>query len=269
MATDPWIVIILAFMVFGVAFIYSNLGLGGGLLYVPILLSLTPYPKEVVVPISLTFTIATSLSAMINHRRKGLVDFNLALVLLTGALVGAILGVLFNLNVQKEVFYAVFITVVLLMASKMLVDWIREARDEDRDDDSRMTIPRKIASSTGTLASGFTSGSLGIGGGLVNVPLMEYVLGRGARRAIGTSSLMIVFTGAFGFLIYLFLGTPEPIDFNLITVLWPFVFVGAFVGSRWGLEKLKSRIVALIFIAVIFLAAAKMCVDLVQLLGLL
>jgi uncharacterized membrane protein YfcA len=259
---ETWIVILLVLMVFGVAFIYSNLGLGGGLLYVPILLTFTPYAKEVVVPISLTFTVATALSATINHRRKGLVDFNLALLLLSGALVGAVLGVLFNLRVFEEVFYSLFITVTLLMASKMLMDWLREARDEDKDDDSKLTGPRKVASSTGTLASGFTSGSLGIGGGLVNVPLMEYVLGRGARRAIGTSSLMIIFTGAFGFMTYLFLGTPEPIDFDLILVLWPFVFIGAFVGSRWGLEKLKSRLVALIFIVVIFLAAAKMSIDL-------
>jgi uncharacterized membrane protein YfcA len=258
---DFWTIALLIIMVFAVAFIYSNLGLGGGLLYVPILLSLTLYVKEVVVPISLTFTIATSLSATLNHRRKGLVDFNLALMLLTGALIGAVLGVLFNLNVPKEIFYSVFIAVILLMSSKMLRDWIRETRDEDADDDSKLTRSRKVASSTGTLASGFTSGSLGIGGGLINVPLMEYVLGRGARRAIGTSSLMIIFTGAFGFITYLFLGT-EPIDFNLIFLLWPFVFIGAFVGSRWGLEKLKSRMVALIFIIVIFLAAAKMSIDL-------
>ena len=263
---DFWTIALLIVMVFGVAFVYSNLGLGGGLLYVPILLSFTPYVKEVVVPISLTFTIATSLSATINHRRKGPVDFNLALMLLTGALIGAVLGVLFNLNVPKEIFYSVFIAVILLMSSKMLRDWIRETRDEDADDDSKLTRPRKMASSTGTLASGFTSGSLGIGGGLINVPLMEYVLGRGARRAIGTSSLMIIFTGAFGFMTYLFLGTPEPIDFNLIFLLWPFVFVGAFVGSRWGLEKLKSRMVALIFIIVIFLAVAKMSIDLYSIL---
>ncbi|MCK4457977.1 MAG: sulfite exporter TauE/SafE family protein [Thermoplasmata archaeon] len=263
---DFWTIALLIVMVFGVAFVYSNLGLGGGLLYVPILLSFTPYVKEVVVPISLTFTVATALSATLNHRRKGLVDFNLALMLLTGALIGAVLGVLFNLKVREEVFYSVFIAVILIMSSKMLWDWIREARDEDADDDSKLTRPRKIASSTGTLASGFTSGSLGIGGGLINVPLMEYVLGRGARRAIGTSSLMIIFTGAFGFMTYLFLGTPEPIDFNLIFLLWPLVFVGAFVGSRWGLEKLKSRMVALIFIIVIFLAAAKMSIDLYSIL---
>lgn len=257
---------ILVIMVFGVAFIYSNLGLGGGLLYVPILLSLTAYPKEVVVPISLTFTIATSLSATLNHQRKGLVDFDLALILLSGALLGAIIGVLFNLNVAPEIFYAVFITVVLIMASKMLKDWAKRVRDEDVDDESKLTGPRKALCSTGTLASGFTSGSLGIGGGLVNVPLMEYVLGRGARRAIGTSSLMIVFTGAFGFFTYLLIGTPEPIDLNLIFLLWPIVFVGAFIGSRWGLEKLKSRAVALIFIFVIFLAAAKMMIDLFLLL---
>ena len=261
-----WQLVLMVILVFGVAFIYSNLGLGGGLLYVPILLSLAftgEGAEDIAVPVSLTFTTATGLSATINHHRKGLVNFKLAGILITGALIGAVIGAFFNLNTSKQVFLAFFVTVIVIMGVKMLYDWRKNRRSEDEDDDSMMTKGRTAASANGTLASGFLSGGLGIGGGLVNVPLMVYVLGRGTRKAIGTSSAMIVVTSIFGFFSYLWLKPSLAIDFNLIALLWPFVFVGAFVGSRWGLKKLKTRSVALIFSLVMFIAAGKMAVDLI------
>ncbi|MFQ6060452.1 MAG: sulfite exporter TauE/SafE family protein [Thermoplasmata archaeon] len=256
------ILILLVLLVFGVAFLYSNLGLGGGLLYVPILLSLVLF-EDVAVPISLTLAAATGISATVNHYRKGLVDLKLAGLLIGGALIGSVIGAIFNLSTSKTVFLAFFVSVIIAVGIKMLHDWITNTRSEDEDDDSRMTSTRKALSANGTLASGFLAGSLGIGGGLVNVPLMVYVLGRKTRKAIGTSSMIIVATSIFGFSSYLLLGTSRPIDFGLIAILWPFVFLGAFVGSRWGLKRLKTRLVALIFILVLFIAAAKMIIDLV------
>jgi len=260
-----WQLVLLILLVFAVAFIYSNLGLGGGLLYVPIMLSLAftgEGAEDIAVPVSLTLTTATGLSATINHYEKRLVNFKLAGILISGALIGAVIGAFFNLRTSKPVFLALFITVIVLVGIKMLLDWTKNRRSEDENDDSKMTKKRKALSATGTLGSGFTSGSLGIGGGLVNVPLMVYVLGRGTRRAIGTSSAMIIATSLFGFFSYIFLEPSLAIDYNLIAILWPVVFVGAFVGSRWGLRKLKTRSVALIFILVLFVAAGKMTVDL-------
>jgi uncharacterized membrane protein YfcA len=261
-----WQLVLLVILVFGVAFIFSSLGLGGGLLYVPILLSLAftgEGAEDIAVPVSLTLTAATGLSATINHHRKNLVDFSLAGILITGALIGAVIGAFFNLNTSKTVFLAFFVAIIVLVGIKMLYDWKKNQRSEDEDDDSKMTKGRIAASANGTLASGFLSGSLGIGGGLVNVPLMVYVLGRGTRKAIGTSSAMIVVTSIFGFMSYLILKPSLEIDYNLIALLCPMVFVGAFVGSRWGLKRLKTRSVTLIFILVMFIAAGKMAVDLI------
>src|SRR5438034_4049375 len=73
----------------------------------------------------------------------------------------------------------------------MVRDWVKNARSVDEDDDSVMTPPRVAATAAATTGSGFLSGSMGIGGGLLNVPLLVYVLGRNTRKAIGTSSLLI------------------------------------------------------------------------------
>src|SRR3989442_4902188 len=131
-----------------------------------------------------------------------------------------------------------------------------------------MTPPRVAATAAATAGSGFLSGSMGIGGGLLNVPLLVYVLGRKTRKAIGTSSLLIIPTAAVGFVAYVIDlalrpgGFAWPAEFVLIPILMPVVFVGAYVGSRWGLETLRTRSVALIFIIVLFTAAAKLVFDL-------
>jgi uncharacterized protein len=266
---DALLLLLQAVLIFGVAFIYANLGLGGGLLFVPILLSTGVTSKDVAVPISLTLTIMTATSSVINHRRHGLVDFRLGGVLVAGALLGAVVGTFFTLKVLDPRTFIVFFTAVLVaFGLYMLWDWVRNTRSADADDESKMTQPRVAATAAATAGSGFLSGSLGIGGGLLNVPLLVYVLGRKTRKAIGTSSLLIIPTAAVGFVAYLVdlalrpSGFAWPDAYVLIPILMPVVFVGAYVGSRWGLETLKTRSVALIFIVVLFIAAAKLVFDL-------
>src|SRR2546427_13124095 len=89
-------ILLQAGLMFAVAFIYANLGLGGGLLFVPILLSTGVTRTDIAVPISLTLTIATAIPSVINHHRKGLVDFCLGRTLVTGARLDGSLGPLFS-----------------------------------------------------------------------------------------------------------------------------------------------------------------------------
>src|SRR5437879_9809599 len=171
---DAVLLLIQAVLIFGVAFIYANLGLGGGLLFVPILLSTGVTRSDVAVPISLTFTIATAASSVINHHRKRLVDFRLGRTLVAGALVGAVLATLFTLRllVDDRAVKAFFTTVLLIFGVYMLWDWLNNARVVDEDDDSKMTPPRKTSVTAAPRGPGFLSGSMGIGGGLLNVRLL-------------------------------------------------------------------------------------------------
>ena len=182
-AMDLALLLLQAALVFAVAFIYANLGLGGGLLFVPILLSTGVTRPDVAVPISLTLTIATAASSVINHHRKGLVDFRLGGTLVAGALLGAIIGTLFTIYilVDSRAFKAFFSIVIILFGGYMLWDWLKNSRAVDQDDASKMTAPRTTAVTAATVGSGFLSGSMGIGGGLLNVPLMVYGLGLKTR----------------------------------------------------------------------------------------
>ena len=86
-----WLLLVGILAVFGIAFIYSNLGMGGGILFVPLLFWLTAYGEDEVVVISLCLVTANSLTALMNHQREGLVDWKLGFILATGAIVGAII----------------------------------------------------------------------------------------------------------------------------------------------------------------------------------
>ena len=273
MDLDPLTVLLQIILMFGVAFIYSNLGLGGGLLFVPILLA-TGVPDPILAaPISLTLTTMTAASSVINHRRKGFVDSRLARTLVVGTLLGAVLGTYFHIGfVGKSTFSIIFVVILASFGALMVRDWLRNARPVDENDDSMLT-PRRIGETTAAMVgSGFLSGLAGVGGGLLNVPLILFLLGRKTRVAIGTSSLLIIPTAALGFSLYVlgrYLGSAAftwPEEFILIPILMPFVFVGAYLGSRLGLAKLKTRSVSLIFIIVVFVAAAQILLSLLHIL---
>ncbi len=273
MVLDPGTVGLQIVLMFGVAFIYSNLGLGGGLLFVPILLATGVSDPLLAAPISLTLTTMTAASSVINHHRKGFVDFHLGRTLVIGTLVGAAFGTYIHFGfISKPTFEVIFVLILVSFGLLMVRDWVRNARPVDENDDSKLS-PRRIGETTVTMVgSGFLSGLAGVGGGLLNVPLILFLLGRKTRVAIGTSSLLIIPTAALGFSLYVLGRYLEsstftwPQEFLLIPILMPFVFVGAFLGSRLGLEKLKTRSVSLLFIIVVFVAAVQIILTMVNIL---
>src|SRR2546425_10180050 len=99
---DAVLLLIQAVLIFGVAFIYANLGLGGGLLFVPVLPSTGVGDKDLAVPISLTLTIAAATSSVINHHRRGLVGFRLSRGLLAWAFLGSLRGTVFTVEVLSQ-----------------------------------------------------------------------------------------------------------------------------------------------------------------------
>jgi uncharacterized membrane protein YfcA len=232
---------ILILAAFGIAFLHSNLGVGGGVLYVPLLLSLTALPMKEVVPLSLLFAMATSISATINHHRKG-----------------AIIGATFTLIIAGDIVKSMFAVVLIIISIKMLTEIYRENKKINNDIPSKNKISKEkmLMGSSFSIVTGFLSGSLGIGGGAVNVPLLIYLFKVKARRAIGTSSFIIIPTAAMGFSTFVF--SAGNIDYSLAIILAPVVIIGAFIGSRWGLESLRTPTVKALFAFVLLLAAVKM-----------
>ena len=145
-----------------VGFFYSNLGLGGGQLYVPIMdLFFVGLVMKEIVPLSLCFAFVTMASAAYSHNRKRLVDFRLGLLLATGGLVGVVIGVLFTTTVDERAVKVGFAALLLIVASKMLHDMYRVKREEGPNS-PEPSSKRRLAGVGVSVLTGFLVGSFGI-----------------------------------------------------------------------------------------------------------
>jgi uncharacterized membrane protein YfcA len=172
--------------------------------------------------------------------------------------------VLFTVNAADTVVKASFTVLLVIVATKMMYDIYRAKKDATTcpTEHSRKTM---VAGLGVSLITGILVGSFGIGGGVVSVPLIIYVFKFEPRRAIGTSAMMGAILTIAAFAAYALeqdIGGSISIHYDIMLVLVPIVFVFAFIGSRWGLEKLKTRVVKTIFTGGVYLAAAGMIYSL-------
>lgn len=253
-------VLIVAVLAGAVAFFYSNLGLGGGQLYVPIMdLFFLSLAMREIVPLSLCFAFVTMLSATYTHSRKGLVHFKLGGLLAAGGLVGVVAGVLFTTTVSEWVVKLGFAALLVAAATKMMYDLHRAKKDYVGCPVS-WSLRCRLAGVGVSVLTGFLIGSFGIGGGVVSVPLIIYVFRFEPRFAIGTSALMGAILTPAAFVAYA-LTEGVTIHYDLALALTPIVFVMGFMGSTWGLKKLKTKVVKMIFTCGVYLAASEMIVS--------
>jgi uncharacterized membrane protein YfcA len=98
------------------------------------------------------------------------------------------------------------------------------------------------------------SALLGVGGGIVKVPLMHLVMGIPLKVATATSNFMIGVTGAASAIVYLMRGGIDPLVVGPTAVG---VFAGAMVGSRVA-QRIELRLLRLLFAAVMALTALQM-----------
>jgi uncharacterized membrane protein YfcA len=106
----------------------------------------------------------------------------------------------------------------------------------------------------GSVVAGVTSALLGIGGGLVKVPVMHVVMGVPLRVATATSNLMIGITASASAIIYLLRGGIDPYVASPTAVG---VFFGASLGSRIA-HRIDVRILRGLFVAILFYTSWQM-----------
>ena len=106
----------------------------------------------------------------------------------------------------------------------------------------------------GATGAGVASALLGIGGGIVKVPLMHLAMGVPLRVATATSNLMIGITAAASGVIYLLRGEIDPYVAGPTAIG---VFLGASVGSRLS-HRVGLRYLRWLFVVVMLYTASQM-----------
>jgi len=145
---------------------------------------------------NLLVVLPTALSGAITHHRKGAVNWQAGMILgITGA-IGAFWGAFIASHLPGRVLTISFGIAVILGAIRMLT--ARPPKASERQG------PSAASYALWGLPLGIVSGIVGIGGGVLMIPVMVFFLGFSIHQAVGTSTALMIFTaigGALSFLI--------------------------------------------------------------------
>lgn len=206
------------------------IGVGGGFLLVPLLAVLYPRePASILTAISLATIAANAIAGSITYARMGRLDLRAGLVFAVAGIPGSILGAMVTGRLDRRVFDPL-LGVVLLLAA-VLVGW--RSRLGDRAEGTRAPRDgRRLA--VGAAASvlvGFLASLLGIGGGVMHVPLLVFLLGFPVHIATATSHFVLAILAVTAVIVHAADGTLRP-GLARLTPLVLGVLVGAPFGAR-------------------------------------
>jgi len=248
--------------------ISSMIGIGGGVLYVPILLSFD-FPFYQAAAISLFIIMALSLSSTLVYYRVQLVDWKLALAIEPIIAITALIGGYYSSFIQIKELKILFI-LILIVSGYFMIKPIKKIQDKFINKRKWGYWPRKFGEEEYsinlliglplTVLVGLVAGLLGTGGGAIKVPLMVLLLGVPMKIAVGTSCFMVGITALFGFWGHFFAGHFEP---KMALILALVVFTGAQAGSRISI-KVDKILLKKIYAIFLFLISAWMMVNVIK-----
>ena len=260
---------------FGAGVFGSLLGLGGGILIVPLLTFGFGLPFREAVGVSLVCVIVTSSAAASVYLERHLANLRLGMLLEVFTASGALVGGLVAFLLPDRVLAGLFAMLLTYTGATMLRSGAAATRpgagpiDSGDDPAGPADAPgsfraalagpgyrpaRLGAGIGGSVFAGLVSALLGVGGGIVKVPLMNLVMAVPLKVATATSNLMIGVTAAASAIVYLLRGGIDPLIAGPTAVG---VFAGAMVGSRVA-QRIDLRLLRLLFVAVLALTAIQM-----------
>ncbi|RKH13939.1 sulfite exporter TauE/SafE family protein [Corallococcus praedator] len=229
----------------------SLLGIGGGIVLVPVLVLGFGIPLEQAVPASLMCVVANSCAAAASYVENKLSDLRLGLTLELATVMGAIVGGLVAAFVAEAMVAVVFGLFTLFVSLQMLL--LRTPLQEPVSTASYVPTNYPLGIS-GSFVAGGLSALLGVGGGPLKVPLMSYGMRVPFKVASATSNLMVGVTGAASVAAYAWRGH---LNLGLVAPLVVGVLAGASVGSRL-MPKVPTAVLKKLFAAVLLLVAGQM-----------
>jgi len=253
----------------------SALGVGGGIFMVPFLVLALKLPIHQAVAASLVAIVATSSAVAAVNVERGLANIRLGITLEVTTALGSIAGALIASRIPggavQLLFALMLFPVSVLMflkgrgSLKRAAGRVPSEAGEASSFDSGFFDPALAAhthykvrnmtpASIVSFFAGSLSGLLGIGGGVVQVPVMNLLCGVPMKAAAATSNFIIGVSAAASAYVYFRKGL---IPFELTAVIVVGVLFGSFLGI-YALYKARAEKLQVIFSALTLLVAVKM-----------
>jgi uncharacterized membrane protein YfcA len=226
----------------------STLGIGGGVFLVPFLVLVLGLPFKAAAAVSLMAVIATSSSVSAATTGRHLINLRLGMVLevatAAGGLLGGLTAQMLSASTLQFLFAVLGLTVAVTLFRKAGHDEPRADCNGDigvlggrYEDDKGLSVCYRVKHLPVGLVASFVAGNvstlLGVGGGIIKVPVLATVCGVPVRAAAATSAFMIGVTATSGAVIYYGHG-------HLVPVLAAAAVVGTQAGSAAGLHLTRS-----------------------------
>ena len=276
-----------------VGFMTGIFGVGGGFLMTPMLASLLNIEFSTAVGTDLVIIFFNSSVGMIKRMGSHTVDVKLALSLAGGGIAGSQLGIVLMKLLKDAPTIQIFakeqdpVMVTLLGMFLLLLTWVAVFMSYDlkkthgQAPDNRTGLFAKIKlpplinfhslehptmSLVPIVGFGFATGTLtslmGVGGGIVMLPALVYLIGQRTSKAAGTSLLFVFTVSPFAIIGHLRQGNIAP---YLLIGMLICGFIGTWCGTTVGL-KLRGPSIRKYFVLVVILAVVMVAIKLYLLL---
>lgn len=230
---------------FAVGVVGTLVGAGGGFILVPIMLLLYPQePAEGIASISLAVVFFNALVGSLSYARMGRIDWRSGTMFACATVPGSILGAMTTGLIPRQGFNALFGIVLMAVAAYMT---LRPSRATPFAANGKNCTTRTIKCVGGqedtftfqprigiafSLAIGYVSSLLGIGGGVIQVPAMIHLLNFPIHIAVATSQFMLAIMGLSGTIVHIASGAFTDATARMTLLLALGVVAGAPVGAR-------------------------------------
>ena len=246
-----------------IGFLFAPLGLGGGLLFAPLLhygLGWEIDGALLIVSLALSATVAWG--SGLRHRKEGHISDERFKQSLWAALPGAILGVLVVASMNGS-FDLLFKGLSLIFVTWAIGKTLRST-DTSIVQEQEPNLPVLGA---GVASGGFLSSVLAIGAGVIYVPVLRSYGGLESRKAIGTSLHIMMVVLPVSILAHFSVLDSSQLDVltsNLVLIFSLFMVVvfSANFGARFGIANVSEHRTMQLFIAVLFVIGIRYILDL-------
>ncbi len=228
----------------------SMIGLGGGIIVVPIL-TFFGFSPTLAASNSLFAAFSNAVASTISYSRQKRIEYSLGLKLGLLTIPGTILGAYISSDVTPEIFKILFGFVLIASAVYIILRKKIESREKNL---SKQMMVFAVGAS---FFAGIISAFFGIGGGIIFVPLMVVGMGMAMKKAAPTSQLILLFASFSGVIVHTILGHSDFLQAGLLSVG---SFAGGLVGARLSVD-IKEKFLRILVSVVIVAAAITMFFD--------
>lgn len=237
-------------------FLSGFLGIGGGVILIPLLIYLGEYSIKDATAVSVVFIIFASISGILGHKKN--INLEIGIWIGISSIVGTFSVAFLNNIISDRMLNYFFGVVVFLSAFMLLFPTARERQTDLDNIESESIISKRLLAVFIGLLKGSLTGLLGVGGGFIVVPLMIYCLKMRTLAAVGTSLLITLISGICATISKT--ATLKTIEISSITWIVLGAIISAQIGA-WLAYQVKPALIRKILFMLLLLIFVRLAWD--------